>query len=74
MKLVISRNNGVPIGIDIKIKEHWKTLVRCDRVGIETLGFNIQQQIPSYEDVRVRAKSLINVITRRGVPKKDFSW
>lgn len=74
MKLVISRSNGAAIGIDIKIKENWKTLVRCDRIGLEALGFRMQQTQPTHEEVRVRAKSIINLICRVGVPKKDFSW
>ena len=40
VKLVFQRQSGIPMGIDLKVKEHWKTLVRCERVGIEALGFN----------------------------------
>jgi hypothetical protein len=39
MKLVLQRKTGIPIGIDIKIKEFWKTLSRCERVSLEALGF-----------------------------------
>lgn len=73
MKLVLQRQTGLPIGIDIKIKENCKTLIRCDRVGLEALGFS-NYSIPTNEEIRVRAKSLINLIQRAGIPKNDFSW